>query len=90
MLRQAGEQHRLKVTLLPERHRNRFALSRSVDVRFKETADKVMGLITDPKQMATCSPEQIAEVVYEAATDGKEQVRYLAGNHAKRSLRVGH
>jgi NAD(P)-dependent dehydrogenase (short-subunit alcohol dehydrogenase family) len=46
--------------------------------------DKVMGAITDPKQMATYStPEQIAEVVYEAATDGKEQFRYVAGADAK-------
>jgi hypothetical protein len=54
--------------------------------------DKVMGLITDPKRMATYSyPERIAEVVYdEAATDGKEQLRYLAGDNAKRSLRVCH
>jgi hypothetical protein len=30
--------------------------------------DKVMNVITDPKQMATYStPDQIAEVVYEAA-----------------------
>jgi hypothetical protein len=43
-----------------------------------------MGMITDPKQMATySSPEQIAEVVYEAATDGKEQLRYIAGADAK-------
>ena len=27
-------------------------------------------------------PEQIAEVVYEAATDGKEQLRYVAGADA--------
>lgn len=47
-------------------------------------ADKVMGVITDPKQMATySSPEQIAEVVYEAATDGKDQLRYVAGADAK-------
>lgn len=46
--------------------------------------DKVMSAITDPKQMATYStPEQIAEVVYEAATDGKDQLRYLAGADAK-------
>jgi hypothetical protein len=46
--------------------------------------DKVMGIITDPKQMATySSPEQIAEVVYEAATDGKDQLRYIAGADAK-------
>lgn len=46
--------------------------------------DKVMGMITDPKQMETySSPEQIAEVVYEAATDGKDQLRYIAGADAK-------
>jgi len=46
--------------------------------------DKVMGVITDPKQMATYStPEQIAEVVYEAATDEKDQLRYVAGEDAK-------
>ncbi len=41
--------------------------------------DKVMAAITDPQQMATYStPDQIAEVVYEAATDGKDQLRYQA------------
>ena len=46
--------------------------------------NKVMGMITDPKQMETYStPEQIAEVVYEAATDGKDQLRYVAGADAK-------
>jgi NAD(P)-dependent dehydrogenase (short-subunit alcohol dehydrogenase family) len=46
--------------------------------------NKVMGIITDPKQMETYSaPEQIADVVYEAATDGKDQLRYIAGADAK-------
>jgi len=46
--------------------------------------NKVMGIITDPKQMATySSPEQIAEIVYEAATDGKDQLRYVAGADGK-------
>jgi NAD(P)-dependent dehydrogenase (short-subunit alcohol dehydrogenase family) len=46
--------------------------------------NKVMGMITDRKQMATySSPDQIAEVVYEAATDGKDQLRYVAGADAK-------
>jgi len=46
--------------------------------------NKVMGIITDPNQMAThSSPEQIAEVVYEAAMDGKDQLRYVAGADAK-------
>ena len=46
--------------------------------------NKFMGLITDPEQMETySSPEQIAEVVYEAASDGKDQLRYVAGADAK-------
>jgi NAD(P)-dependent dehydrogenase (short-subunit alcohol dehydrogenase family) len=46
--------------------------------------DKVMTAITDPKQMETYStPEQIAAVVYEAATDGKDQLRYVAGADGK-------
>ena len=46
--------------------------------------NRVMGIITDPKQMATySSPERIAEIVYEAATDGKDQLRYVAGSDAK-------
>jgi NAD(P)-dependent dehydrogenase (short-subunit alcohol dehydrogenase family) len=46
--------------------------------------DKVMNAIRDPKQMAAYStPDQIAEVVYEAATDGKDQLRYVAGEDAK-------
>jgi len=44
--------------------------------------------------MATySSPDQIAEVVYEAATDGKDQLRYVAGKDAKATyamrLKVG-
>jgi hypothetical protein len=31
------------------------------------------------------TPEQIAEVVYEAATNGKDQLRYVAGADAKAS-----
>ena len=43
-----------------------------------------MRAFTDPARTAhASSPEQIAEVVYEAATDGKDQVRYLAGADAK-------
>lgn len=62
--------------------------TRSFDVgrheQYDALMDKVMSVITDPKQMeAYSSPEQIAEVVYEAATDGKEQLRYVAGDDAK-------
>ena len=62
--------------------------TRSLDVgrhpAYDVLLDSVMGAITDPRQMATYSaPEQIAEVVYEAATDGKDQLRYVAGADAK-------
>jgi len=46
--------------------------------------ERVMSAVTDPKQMeAYSTPEQIAEIVYEAATDGKDQLRYVAGADAR-------
>src|SRR6266849_7886250 len=62
--------------------------TRSFDVgrhpAYDGLVDKVMSAVTDPKQMeAYSTPEQIAEVVYEAATDGKDQLRYVAGADAK-------
>ena len=62
--------------------------TRSLDVSrhpaYNAMVDRVMGAITDPKQVSTYStPDQIAEVVYEAATDGKDQLRYLAGADGK-------
>ncbi len=51
---------------------------------YDEAVSSVMKVITDPAQMATYSePEQIAEVVYEAATDSKDQLRYVAGADAQ-------
>jgi NAD(P)-dependent dehydrogenase (short-subunit alcohol dehydrogenase family) len=47
-------------------------------------AEKVMGVVTDPQTMASYStPEQVAGVVYEAATDGKDKLRYVAGADAQ-------
>jgi NAD(P)-dependent dehydrogenase (short-subunit alcohol dehydrogenase family) len=44
---------------------------------------KVMAIFTDPARAAGYSTaERIAEVVYEAATDGKDQLRYVAGDDA--------
>ena len=62
--------------------------TRSIDTgrhpAYDALVNKVMGIITDPRQAETYSaPEQIAEVVYEAATDGKDQLRYIAGADAK-------
>lgn len=54
---------------------------------YDKLVDKVMSTITDPKQMETySSPGQIAEAVYEAASDGKDQLRYLAGADAKATI----
>ena len=59
-----------------------FDIGRHAD--YDELVNRVMSTITDPKQIDTySSPEQIAEVVYEAATDGKDQLRYMAGADAK-------
>jgi NAD(P)-dependent dehydrogenase (short-subunit alcohol dehydrogenase family) len=57
-------------------------------------AERTMRIFTASKQMeAYSTPEQIAEVVYEAATDGKDQLRYVAGDDAKATyamrLKVG-
>ena len=42
---------------------------------------KLKGFGIGIKTIAPCviAPEQIASVVYEAATDGKDQLRYVAG-----------
>jgi NAD(P)-dependent dehydrogenase (short-subunit alcohol dehydrogenase family) len=50
---------------------------------YKELLDKVVAIFMDPERAKDYSTaEQIAEVVYEAATDGKDQIKYLAGNDA--------
>jgi NAD(P)-dependent dehydrogenase (short-subunit alcohol dehydrogenase family) len=59
-----------------------FDVARHAD--YDVLVNRVMSVITDPKQMDGYStPEQVAEVVYEAATDGKGQLRYVAGADAK-------
>jgi len=65
--------------------------TRSFDTARNEAYDgyveKVMNVITDPKTMETYStPDTIAESVYEAATDGKDQLRYTAGEDAKATI----
>ena len=74
-------------TILPGGMKTDF-FTRSFDTGRHEAYDKlvdtVMSIITHPKQMESySSPDQIAEVVYEAATDGKDQLRYVAGADAK-------
>jgi NAD(P)-dependent dehydrogenase (short-subunit alcohol dehydrogenase family) len=51
---------------------------------YSSLLQKVMGVFMDPARAAQRSTaEQIAEVVYEAATDDKDQVTYVAGADAK-------
>ncbi|UII20509.1 SDR family oxidoreductase [Fulvivirga ligni] len=61
---------------------------RSIDLTaheaYNDTMQKVMSVFGDPeRQKSYSTPEQIAEVVYEAATDGKHKLRYPAGEDAK-------
>lgn len=48
---------------------------------YEDALQKVFALFNENHYF---SAEQIAEVVYEAATDGKDQVRYVAGDDANR------
>lgn len=51
---------------------------------YKAQLDRTIAAFMDPARRADHSTAmQIAEVVWEAATDGKDQVTYLAGNDAK-------
>lgn len=50
---------------------------------YNESMQKVLSVFMDPeRQKNYSSAEQIAEVVYEAATDGKQKLRYPAGADA--------
>ena len=74
-------------TIAPGGIKTDFA-SRSLDMSrheaYEEVFEKVAAVFLDPSRAETYStPEMIAEVVYEAATDGKDQLRYYAGEDAK-------
>lgn len=68
------------------------SLDRNTHPAYQEIEDKLYAVV-DGMMSAASSPEQIAEVVYEAATDGKDQVRYVAGADATalyaRRLEIG-
>ncbi|QNL51933.1 SDR family oxidoreductase [Olivibacter sp. SDN3] len=69
---------------------------RSIDMNsnpaYAPVEEKLWGSFEEMMKTAS-TPEQIADVVYEAATDGKYQLRYVAGEDAKalfnRSLALG-
>lgn len=51
---------------------------------YTDYVNKVFSVFADPERRKNASTaEQIATVVYEAATDGKKQLRYVAGEDAK-------
>jgi NAD(P)-dependent dehydrogenase (short-subunit alcohol dehydrogenase family) len=73
-------------------------VSRSLDLGQHEAYDEIvqntMKAFSNPERVANySSAEQIAAVVWEAATDGKDQLRYVAGADAQatyaRRLQVG-
>jgi NAD(P)-dependent dehydrogenase (short-subunit alcohol dehydrogenase family) len=46
--------------------------------------DKMMGIFSDAENSGSYSTaEQVADVVYEAATDGRDKLRYVAGKDAQ-------
>jgi short-subunit dehydrogenase len=52
---------------------------------YNEMMNKTLAFFGNPeRQKGGSTPEQIAEIVYEAATDGKHQLRYVAGEDAKK------
>lgn len=56
---------------------------------YSELFNRAEAILRDPNRRKDYStPEQIAEVVYEAATDGKTQLRYIAGKDAKKLYKV--
>ena len=63
-------------------------ISRSLDLAkhpaYDEILDKTFSVFANNSNMSTLSSsEYIASIVYEAATDGKDQIRYVAGDDAK-------
>ncbi|OMQ08515.1 SDR family oxidoreductase [[Flexibacter] sp. ATCC 35103] len=58
------------------------SLDTGVKPEYQAMANKMFENVDAMFEMAS-TPEQIADVVYEAATDGKTQLRYVAGEDAK-------
>lgn len=54
------------------------------DPAYDALFQRLTTLFQDGTLLEFTEPEHIAEVVYEAATDGKDQLRYLAGSDARR------
>jgi NAD(P)-dependent dehydrogenase (short-subunit alcohol dehydrogenase family) len=60
------------------------SLDMSMHEAYSEDLQKITNVMTNPERQNTYSTaEQIANVVYEAATDGETKLRYVAGEDAK-------
>ena len=60
------------------------SLDMSTHPAYAEDLQKLTNVMLDPERQKTYSTaEQIAEVVYQAATDGSSKLRYVAGEDAK-------
>ena len=69
------------------------SLDKNSHPEYKDIEDKILGG-KDEESMKQCtSPEEVAPIVYEAATDGKDQIRYVVGKDAiglqQRQLEIG-
>jgi hypothetical protein len=68
--------------------RSRIGVARTITVTYRQRClvgqGDERGAVTAPEQMQTYStPEEIADIVYEAATDGRDRLRYVAGPDAR-------
>ncbi|MEM6685917.1 MAG: SDR family oxidoreductase [Bacteroidota bacterium] len=60
------------------------SLDMSTHEAYEDNLQKLIGIMTSPERQESYSTaEQIAQVVYDAATDGKSTLRYVAGADAK-------
>lgn len=58
------------------------SLDKTLHPEYKELEDKLFSL-TGAMMESAVTPDEIAKVVYKAATDDKDQIRYIAGEDAK-------
>lgn len=68
------------------------SLDRNLHPAYQELENKLFGL-TDAMMESSVTAEKIAEIVWEAATDGGDKIRYIAGDDANamyaRRLEIG-
>ncbi len=58
------------------------SLDKSSHIEYQELEEKLFGNVDEMMNVAS-APEQIAGIIFETATDGKDQIRYIAGTDAE-------